>query len=534
MVIMPEDIKLSGKKDVPFNGTGTEQADAPVATAQPDVKGELQEITSSTALVTQEKAPNVPGGLRKFIGDANLVNGKERWVFIQVKLGGNLMQYRVGSEQANLYIRQQAQKEGIYPTEKDIKEINQTLKAFAMVELKPVEVYLRVAPINDGVVIDLGDEDNTHVRITPGNVAVLDKGSDTLFYRTHLTLPMVKPSENGDFKKLKKYLRSIEDKFQILFFAWVSFTLAHPRVDTTNYVHLVLLGPQGSGKSFMCRMLGKLIDPNVVNLQTLPKNPKDFMVAAQNSHVLFYDNIRDIVKAIMDLMCGAATGTSSAVRQLYTDDGVSILFLHVAMVLNAIQDIITESDLVQRSLILNLQQMDEKERVSEKVLQAELENDLPDIMAGLFQLIADILKVLPEAKVTHPERMLDFSHWLAGYELVDGVEPGSYQALYSETLQDAQLASLLENDFASEVYRFAMNLEKSWKGTPTELFRSLSEVTSIGGYKRNSDWPKSVESMSKRLKNLLPALNTQGVFITFSKSRDRFIEINTTRIEEMY
>jgi hypothetical protein len=277
-----------------------------------------------------------------------------------------------------------------------------------------------------------------------------------------------------------------------------------------------------------------LIDPNVVNLQVLPKNPKDFMIAAQNCHALFYDNIRAILKLIADLMCGATNGTASSSRQLFTDDGVSVMFLHIAMVLNGIYDFVTESDLVQRSLILNLQQMDEKCRISEKNLLADLEDDLPEIMMGLFQQIADVLKVLPEAEVTHPERMIDFCQWLAALELVDGVDAGTYQALYSETLQVAQLGSLLENDFASEVYKFADRLERPWKGTPTELYRALSDVTSIRGHGRFNDWPKSVESMSKNLKTLLPALNTQGIFISFSKSRDRYIDITTTRIEDQF
>ena len=92
----------------------------------------------------------------------------------------------------------------------------------------------------------------------------------------------------------------------------------------------------------------------------------------------------------------------------------------------------------------------------------------------------------------------------------------------------------MENDFASEVYKFADRLETTWNGTPTELYRALSDVTSIRSNGRFNDWPKSVESMSKRLKTLLPALNTQGIFITFSKSRDRNIEINTQHIEDQF
>jgi len=44
--------------------------------------------------------------------------------------------------------------------------------------------------------------------------------------------------------------------------------------------------------------------------------------------------------------------------------------------------------------------------------------------------------------------MLDFVHWLAAMEKVDGVPPGIYQATYSDALHQSQMDSLLDNSLA--------------------------------------------------------------------------------------
>jgi hypothetical protein len=57
--------------------------------------------------------------------------------------------------------------------------------------------------------------------------------------------------------------------------------------------------------------------------------------------------------------------------------------------------------------------MPESQRKSEAQMMKELETDLPVILKGLLDLVAGVLQELPNAEVTHPERMYDFVRWLA-------------------------------------------------------------------------------------------------------------------------
>ena len=151
---------------------------------------------------------------------------------------------------------------------------------------------------------------------------------------------------------------------------------------------------------------------------------------------------------------------------------------------------------------------------------------MPEILQGLFELIAEVFKHLPDAKVTHPERMIDFSHWLAAMEMVDGAPSGAYQVNYSMCLKEAQLSSLLDNSFAAAVYQLSNSLNSPWKGRPSDLLQELNDSATFSS-QRSADWPKSPESLTKRLKVLTAPLKSQGVYIEFSRSKHRQITIHT-------
>lgn len=201
--------------------------------------------------------------------------------------------------------------------------------------------------------------------------------------------------------------------------------MAHPKLDTSKYVILVLNGHQGSGKSFLCNIILRLIDPNRTGIQILPNNGKDLAIAAQNAHVLCYDNIRDVRESIADLLCIAATGGSVSCRQLFTDEDQQVMRLHVALVLNGIHSFVNQPDLAQRCLPLELLPIQESQRKSEVQLVEEFQADTPAILRGLFDLIADVFTHLPNAEVTESERMFDFSQWLAAMEMVHGLPAGA-------------------------------------------------------------------------------------------------------------
>jgi hypothetical protein len=88
-------------------------------------------------------------------------------------------------------------------------------------------VYFRCAPFKNGVELDIGN--GSRIRITPGNVATIDKGSKTLFHRTPTMRALPMPADVGDLKLLDKYI-NLHPVNRVLLMGWLSYTLAHPKV----------------------------------------------------------------------------------------------------------------------------------------------------------------------------------------------------------------------------------------------------------------------------------------------------------------
>lgn len=480
-------------------------------------------LTQNIATPQNKGVDRFPHNLPKKLGLILAQNGA---TYAVIRENANPYVLSVGSRKLNNIIRSFGHDEGFTLRKSDINEINDHLKAQAETAGVFKNVWYRIAPILDGVEIDLGDETHARVRITADGVQLVTGGSETLFYRTAVSLPLVRPSENGDISLLKKYL-NLHPVSMMLFIGWLTYTLAHPKVASTKFVILVLQGGQGSGKSSLCNnILLKLIDPSVVGVQFMPNNIKDLSIAAQNAHVLCYDNIRDIKQFMSDSLCVASTGGSMSTRQLYSDADQQVLHLHVALVLNGLHSFIDQPDLAQRCLPIQLQTIPENNRKSETEIVSEFNADLPAIMRGMFDLISKIFKFLPNAEVTNPERMLDFVRWIAAMEKADDVPVGAYQAAYSDALNQGQLNCIQDNLLASAVMGFSKDyLGSSWSGTPEEFLIQLNKQQSLS-ILRSRDWPQNPIALSKRLLPLQASLFTQGIRVEFSRGKKRNISIS--------
>jgi hypothetical protein len=437
---------------------------------------------------------------------------------------GNPRCFLVGSRQGNNLLRQRARRKGRVLTRRDISDLNDNLQSVVEMEGASGEVSYRVAPIPGGIVIDLGDDKNIHAQITPGRVELIKDGSPTLFYRTPISRPMVQPAGHGNLDLLDKYL-NLDAADIVLLKAWLSYTLAHPKRSTTKYPILVPQGEQGSGKTLLCYVIQTLIDPNTIGVQILPNNAKDLAIAAQNSHVLAYDNVRGFKQAIADLLCIASTGGALSSRQLYSDADQAVQRLHVALILNGIHDFINQPDLAQRCLPLHLKPLAPKDRRSEEDFVREFETDLPAILRGLFDLIAEVFVHLPSVEVSNPERMIDYTRWLAAMEKAQGIEGTPYQNTYSDALRQVQRETLLDSPLAAAVLTFAEGMDnRKWSGTPSDFLEELN-TSAAPGSENWKYWPRNPIALSKRLKPLLGGLRDQGIDIQTTRGKQRQITI---------
>src|SRR5690606_4958278 len=114
---------------------------------------------------------------------------------------------------------------------------------------------------------------------------------------------------------------------------------------TGPYPILIVTGEQGSAKSTFTALLRRILDPNCAPTRALPRDERDFFIAANNSHILAFDNVSRLPPLLSDTMCRLATGGSFSTRQLHTDREEILIHAARPIICNGIDEFVSRPDL---------------------------------------------------------------------------------------------------------------------------------------------------------------------------------------------
>jgi hypothetical protein len=179
-------------------------------------------------------------------------------------------------------------------------------------------VFIRVGGIDDKLYLDLGDDARRAVEITSTGWRVVEK-PPVHFRRAAGMQPLPDPVPGGSVDALRSFLNVQSDTDFVLVVAWALAVLRN----RGPYPVIVLSGEQGSAKSTFSAILRALLDPNTAPLRALPREDRDLFIAANNGHVLAFDNVSGLPSWISDTLCRLATGGGFAVRQLDASENLA-------------------------------------------------------------------------------------------------------------------------------------------------------------------------------------------------------------------
>ena len=373
-------------------------------------------------------------------------------------------------------------------------------------------VYLRLAQHDDCIVLDLGTADGRCVVIDAEGWR-REPRSPVLFRRTKLTSPIPVPVRDGNgLDKLRDLLNAEEKEFRLIV-GWLVAAL----IPGIPHPILALRGEQGAAKSSTAQMLVEIIDPSPAPLRSVPRDMKQWAVAASASWAVALDNVSQIPGWLSDTLCKAVTGDGYVDRVLYSDDDVTVLAFRRAVILTSIDPGALAGDLAERLLIAELQPiLDTKRRAEAEVREAFAEGRAA-ILAGLLDLLADVLAKLAGLSLDRMPRMADFARILAAVDAVQGWETLKD---YLDASTDVA-ADVLEGDaFARAVIKLAEGAGQ-WTGTATELLEAVATPEPAP-----KTWPKDPTRAGGRLKRAATALRAVGIEVTEDRSADR----NRTRL----
>ncbi len=103
-----------------------------------------------------------------------------------------------------------------------------------------------------------------------------------------------------------------------------------------------------------------MIDPSVTNTLSLPKDHGEFVQMMSHHYVVCLDNFRVLPGWASDALCRVVTGSGFSKRKLYTDDENIVYRFHRTFMITGIEIPGTSPDLLDRSIILELERISKK------------------------------------------------------------------------------------------------------------------------------------------------------------------------------
>ena len=292
-----------------------------------------------------------------------------------------------------------------------------------------------------------------------------------------------------------------QEKLLILYLvtAFWGLRIAHPL--------LILTGEKGSSKSTTMRKLERLIDPKKSDLCGLPKGSDGLELRLSNTYFVTLDNLSNISRNVSDTIARAVTGGSVTKRALYHNTKEIVMDIKALVAMNGVSLIAKESDLLDRSLILELDRISSKEIKGEEELWEAFEKDRAKILGCVFLILSEALFDQEETTVKEKIRLADFHIACIKVGRVLHMTESEVSSLLWENQKNVNRQSIDEDIVACCLLEL-MSHEKEYVNSVTGLLCDLSRIAYQNGIV-SSTLPKTPNHLSKRLSKIKSNLQSE-------------------------
>jgi Bifunctional DNA primase/polymerase, N-terminal len=360
------------------------------------------------------------------------------------------------------------------------------------------------------------------IKVTTQGWEILPRHPESVLFTRFKQLPQVTPVGDYPADVMDNYLDLMHVKghaarllVKVLLIASFIPDIGHP-ITVPN-------GEQGGVKSTYCRYHKRLVDPCAVELLTIPKDRNEFVQHMYHNYVVVYDNVRIVPNWFSDEICKAVTGVGNSKRKYYTDDEDVAYNYKRCILVNGINNVLTEPDALDRSVMLDFARISDEQRREEAEVDTEFGAMKPGLLGYIFDILARSLAIKPTVKLERKPRMADFAVWGEAIARAMGCKELEFLEVYYSVLErqnvDAVEATLVGPAIVNFVETWPDGTGE-WQGSPDTLLDELRKVAEAFRIDvRDRMWPKKGNSLTRKLKPLLPDLR-QGYNIDIAITRD--------------
>jgi len=371
------------------------------------------------------------------------------------------------------------------PSISAIKDAVNALEGIAVYEGKEYRLYVRKAEIDGKIYVDLGDTSWRAVEIS---------------------------EDGGKIDDLRPLINAATEENWILVLAWLSqaFWCRGP------FAHLYLRGTQGTAKSFMMMVLKSISDPSAAIKRRLPKSERDVSIALGSEAIPCFDNMSGVNDQIADLLCVASTGGVSTQRALFTDDEEAVIPIKCPIIANGIEDLGQRGDLLDRTIVMDLETIPEESRRTEEEILEEIEEKKASLFGSLLDLTVVGLGNVESVEIKNPPRMADFAIWACACL---GDSAGEFLKTYTQSRENTSLDLADQNRLPAAIYSFVnATADKKWIGSASLLLSELNQFSHVYPGNEPADWPRTPDKMGSELRRYTPALRAKQITVSYKRS----------------
>jgi hypothetical protein len=203
-----------------------------------------------------------------------------------------------------------------------------------------------------------------------------------------------------------------------------------------------------------------------------------------------------------------STGLGFSTRTLYENDEETLFDACRPIVINGIGVLGTRSDLLDRTIELELPRIPDDRRQDEAQFWAAFDREQPAILGALLDAVSGAIGQLDAVRLERAPRMADFARWVVAAEPALGWPTGSFLKAYTGN-RDAIHEIALDAAVIVPPMRAMLELGE-FLGTATELLERLGGIVGESATRRKG-WPGNATALSRELARIAPNLRSVGI-----------------------
>lgn len=430
-------------------------------------------------------------------------------VLVEISTNNTTKIIQTSSEEFKNHLIYQLFLEGCTIGNEALNNILSLLCAKAQFEAPKIATAERIGVYKNIFYYDLANTSGECVKVSSKGYEILKK-SPIVFLHSKVNLEQMCPeySNSIDIWSLRKYFNvSCKNDFILL----IVHIIACFVPEIPHHI-LIFLGNQGSAKTTASKIVKSIIDPSIVDIAAIPKSKEDLILQLSSEYLIAYDNIASLKPEYNDIFCQVVTGGNFLKRKLYTDSELVVCSYKRCLILNGISYLTTQSDLLDRSIVINLAKISGTKRKTEKDIFNSFNHELPYILHSIFETLSKAKKIHSTLKVERLPRMADAVLWHCAIAEALDIDHEEYLELYYDNQNAINQEILSAHPLAYSVLEF-MQEKRKWKGSITDLWCKLDALASLKNINKNDPlWAKSPSSLSRQLNQLKVNLEKVNIY----------------------